>query len=54
VPETAKGRKIHKAMREEYGAAKGDRVFFASERSGKIKGVARKQSHKTQRKNKGR
>jgi hypothetical protein len=54
MPETAKGRKIHKAMREEYGAAKGDRVFYASERSGKITAVARKQAPTRHRKTRGR
>ena len=42
MPLTPKGKKIRTAMRKEYGAKKGDRVFYASENSGKIKGVAKK------------
>ena len=42
MPLTKKGAKIKAAMRREYGAKKGDRVFYASENSGKIKGVAKK------------
>ena len=41
MPLTKKGRVIQKTMRAEYGKAKGDRVFYASERAGKIKGVAK-------------
>jgi len=41
MPLTPKGKKIRKAMRKEYGAKKGDRVFYASENSGRIKGVAK-------------
>lgn len=39
MPLNAKGRKILAAMRSEYGSEKGTRVFYASERSGTIKGV---------------
>ena len=42
MPLTAKGKKVKKAMREQYGAETGDRVFYASENSGKLKGVAKK------------
>lgn len=41
MPLTAKGRKIKAAMEKEYGAKKGDRVFYASENAGTIQGVAR-------------
>ena len=41
-PLTKKGEKIKRAMVEQYGAKKGKQVFFASERKGTIKGVARK------------
>ena len=50
MPETAKGRKIHAAMREQYGDEKGDEVFYASRNSGRIKGVDRgKRRHRKQR-----
>ena len=39
MPLNAKGRKIKAAMEEEYGKEKGERVFYASENSGKIEGV---------------
>lgn len=42
MPLTPKGRKVQAAMRKEYGKEKGDRVFYASENSGRIKGVAKK------------
>lgn len=42
MPLTPKGKKIRGAMRKEYGAKKGDRVFYASQNKGRIKGVARK------------
>ncbi len=41
MPLTSKGKKIKRAMREQYGDEAGDRVFYASENSGKLKGVAR-------------
>jgi hypothetical protein len=40
-PLTKKGRKIRRAMEREYGADAGRRVFYASERAGKIQGVKR-------------
>ena len=42
MPLTRKGAKVRRAMRRTYGAKKGDRVFYASERSGKIRGVKRR------------
>lgn len=39
MPLTAKGRKIKAAMDKEYGAAKGDRVFYASQNKGTITGT---------------
>ena len=39
MPLTSKGRKIMSAMKEQYGAKKGERVFYASRNAGKIKGV---------------
>lgn len=41
MPLTEKGKKIKRAMVKQYGKEKGERVFYASERSGKIKGVAK-------------
>lgn len=39
MPETKKGRKIHRAMNKQYGKKKGTRVFHASRNKGTIKGV---------------
>ena len=39
MPLTKKGSKIMKAMKEEYGKGKGERVFYASANKGTIKGV---------------
>jgi hypothetical protein len=39
MPLTAKGAKIKRAMHEEYGDKKGERVFYASINAGKIKGA---------------
>lgn len=41
MPLNKKGKKIKKAMEKQYGKQKGDRIFYASENSGKIKGVKR-------------
>lgn len=41
MPLTKKGQKIKRAMEEQYGKKKGEEVFYRSERSGRIKGVAR-------------
>lgn len=42
MPLTRKGRKIKAAMGRRYGKKKGARVFYASERSGRVRGVKRK------------
>lgn len=42
MPLNTKGRKIKAAMKKEYGAKKGERVFYASENKGTIKGVTKK------------
>ena len=42
MPLTKKGKKIRASMRKTYGKKKGDRVFYASENKGSIKGVAKK------------
>ena len=39
MPLTKKGTKIKAAMKKEYGAEKGEKVFYASENKGTIKGV---------------
>jgi len=42
MPLTKKGRKVKKTMEKTYGKKKGERVFYATENKGKIKGIARK------------
>ena len=42
MPLTKKGQKIKRAMRTQYGKKKGERVFYASENKGTIKGVHKK------------
>ena len=42
MPLTQKGKKIKRAMTKQYGKKRGERYFYASERAGKIKGVAKK------------
>jgi hypothetical protein len=42
MPLTAKGKKIKKAMEKTYGKERGDRVFYAAENKGSIKGIAKK------------
>ena len=39
MPLNKKGVKVRAAMRKTYGSKKGDSVFYASERSGRVKGV---------------
>lgn len=42
MPLTTKGKKIKAAMKEQYGKERGERVFYASENKGTIKGVAKR------------
>ena len=42
MPLTAKGKKVKRAMVKTYGKKKGEKVFYASENAGTIKGVAHK------------
>lgn len=42
MPLSEKGKKIKKAMKAEYGAKKGERVFYASANKGTIKGVEKR------------
>jgi len=44
MPLTKKGRKVQKAMRQQYGKERGDRVFYAAERKGSVKGLAKRKS----------
>lgn len=39
MPLTTKGRKIMASMQREYGAKRGERVFYASRNAGRITGV---------------
>ena len=39
MPLTAKGKKILAAMKQQYGPEKGERVFYASQNKGTIKGT---------------
>jgi len=42
MPLTKKGKKIKSAMQKEYGKKKGEKVFYATENKGKIKGIKKK------------
>lgn len=42
MPLNAKGKKIKAAMQKQYGKEQGERVFYASENKGAIKGVTKK------------
>ena len=42
MPLTKKGTKIKKAMEKEYGKKKGEKVFYASQNKGVIKGTHKK------------
>lgn len=44
MPLTKKGAKIMRAMKSEYGAKKGESVFYASENKGTISGVHKAKS----------
>ena len=46
MPLTKKGRKIKRAMVKQYGKEKGERVFYASQNKGTIKGTHRKRNKK--------
>jgi hypothetical protein len=51
MPLTGKGEKIMKAMKGEYGAKKGESVFYASKNKGKIHGVESREDAKRVREN---
>lgn len=42
MPLNAKGKKIKAAMEKQYGKDRGDRIFYAAENKGTIKGVTAK------------
>jgi len=42
MPLTLKGKKIKSAMLKEYGKKAGEKVFYATENKGTIKGVTKK------------
>ena len=42
MPLTKKGSQIKTAMTQQYGKKKGEKIFYASERSGKLKKVVKK------------
>ena len=44
MPLTAKGKKLKKKFKEQYGKKKGQSVFYAMENSGKLKDVKKKNS----------
>lgn len=46
MPLTKKGVKIREKMEEFYGKEQGDKVFYASENKGTIKGVTKKKKKK--------
>jgi hypothetical protein len=41
MPLTKKGQKVRRTMRDRYGKERGDRVFYATERKGSLKGLAK-------------
>ncbi len=45
MPLTPKGKKIMKSMKKQYGAKKGETVFYASKNKGAIKGVDKKRKN---------
>lgn len=53
MPETKKGKKIHRAMRKQYGPKKGDEVFYAMENAGTLKGVVKKKPKPKKKKSQG-
>lgn len=47
MPLTGKGRKILASMRRQYGAKKGQRIFYASQNKGTITGTHKKRGNST-------
>lgn len=46
MPMTKKGKKIMSAMKKEYGAKEGEKVFYASANKGTITGVKKSAARK--------
>lgn len=46
MPLTKKGEKVKAAMKKQYGAKKGEQVFYATENKGKVKGLVKKKAAK--------
>ena len=46
MPLTKKGKKILQAMKQQYGAKKGEEVFYASQNKGTVKGTHKKTTRK--------
>ena len=52
MPLTAKGKKIMKSMKKQYGKKKAEEVFYASKNKGVIKGVDKKRKTKSKKSSK--
>lgn len=46
MPLTKKGKKVKAAMEKQYGKKRGNRVFYATENKGSVKGLAKKRKKK--------
>jgi hypothetical protein len=46
MPLTKKGKKVKAAMEKQYGKKRGDRVFYATENKGSVKGLTKKRKKK--------
>lgn len=46
MPLTKKGKEVKAAMEKTYGKERGERVFYAMEKSGRMKGVAGRKRRK--------
>ena len=42
MPLTSKGKKVKAAMQKQYGKGRGERVFYATENKGTVRGLAKK------------
>lgn len=47
MPKTKKGKKVFAALKKEYGAKKGESVYYALVNSGKLKGAEPAKKKKT-------
>ena len=41
MPLTKKGKKIKASMKKTYGSKKGEKIFYATENKGKVKGLVK-------------